>query len=392
MALNFLSLVDLKSTFLREYESRINQDSPLNNKAFLRITATALAFIAMIMQREVLSATKENLAITASRSGLIVIGAEYDLPIKEEISAVETIELPATTGTIIPALTNFTGDDNGVIYYNTSPSTASAGIATLEVTARTPGVIGNLDVGKTLSISRQIPGAELTATITAIITTGAEEEETEVYRQRVLDIIRSPGGGANSADYRNWSQEQEGAKRTFPYSGRAFGDPVTPEPPDRTVYVEADSTIDPDGIAPQTLLDDTKATIITDPLTGLHREPLGLTADTLYVVSIRRTDIFVEIRNATFVTGTEAQVKADILSAVQAYFLSLQPFVQGLDIDSERNDLITDLTVTETIQDVLKSNSASAESVGFGLSPGSFLPSYQLGQGEKAKSGGIVYG
>ena len=117
---SFPSLADLKTTFLQEYESKINQDSPLNNKAFLRITAAVLAIIAMIMQREVLAETKENLAISASRSGLITIGNNYDLPIKNEVSAVLKIELPAVTGTVIPSLTNFTGDDNGIIYYNIS--------------------------------------------------------------------------------------------------------------------------------------------------------------------------------------------------------------------------------------------------------------------------------
>ena len=73
------------------------------------------------------------------------------------------------------------------------------------------------------------------------------------------------------------------------------------------------------------------------------------------------------------------------------YFLGLNPFVAGLDIDSERNDLITDLTITEIIQDVLRANSASAEAVAFGLTPGTFLPTYYLGEGEKAKLGGVNY-
>lgn len=391
MAQNFPSLADLKNIFLSEYESAIGQEIPVNDKAQSRIDSTVLAFTAMIMQREVLTAIRENLALTASRAGLIKIGNNYELPIKAEVSTVLTATLPAVTDTEIPALTDFTGDDNGVIYYTTEAAVAVAGVATLNLTSRTPGVIGNLAVGKTLSNSRQIPGAELTATITETTTTGADTEDTEVYRQRVLDIIRAPGGGGNSADYRNWSQAVTNVKRTFPYSGRPYGDPIESAPPHRTVYVEVVEEIDADGIAPQTLLDAVKAEIITDPVTLQHREPLGLTEDTLHTASIRRTDIFVKITNPLFQTGTEAQVKSVILTAVTNYFLAIQPFVQGLDFDGDRNDLITALTVSNIVQDVLKANSASAEGIAFGLSVDTFLPSYQMGQGEKAKLGGITY-
>lgn len=393
MAQNFPELTELQAAYLLEFESRINQDSPLNNKAFLRILSYVLAMIAVLLRVEVITASKENLAITASRDGLILIGQEYDVLIKEEISTVLTVNLPTTSDpTVIPAGTNFTGDPNGVLYYNSESVTSAAGSAVLTITSRTPGVIGNLLVGEKLTISRQIPGATLIATITAIDTTGADAEATEVYRQRVLDVIRAPGGGANSADYRNWAQEQEGVKRAYPYSGLPLTDPGYPgSPPDRTVYIEAQASIDPDGIAPTSLLDDTKDTIITDPVTGLHREPLGLTSATLYVESITRTSFFTQISNAAFVTGTEAQVKADISTAVDAYFLSLEPFVDGLDIEADRNDKITDLSLSKVIQAVLEANGASAEEVAFGDAPGAFFPSYQLGQGEKAKNGGITY-
>jgi hypothetical protein len=389
----FPTAAQLKNTFLLKYESKINQDSPLNDKAFLRLSSAIWATIGVLIQKETIRSQRENLAITASRAGLIRIGTEYSLPIKDEVTTVLNVTLPATTGVQIPAGTNFVGDDNGILYFDSSTVVSVAGVATLQLTSRAPGVIGNLAAAQTLTMSRNIAGAEQIATITSIETTGADAEETEDYRQRVLDKIRAPGGGGNAADFRNWAGSQEGVRRAYPYSGVAFGDPLFPggEPPDRSVYIESTTAIDSDGIAPPSLIADTRTTIITDPDTGLHRQPLGLTNDTLYTLSIRRVEVFVEIRNATFLVGTEAAVKAEIDIAVTNYFLSLEPFIQGLDIDSGRNDLVTDLSISETVQDVLKSNSASAEGIGFGLIPGSFLPSYQLGQGEKTKSGGVSY-
>ena len=235
----FPTATELFNRFLAKFESLINQNSPLNDKAFLRIESKNQAITATLLQKEVITAQRENLAITASRAGLILIGTEYDLPIKEEISTVLNVTLPATTSTEIPAGTNFTGDDNGILYFNADIATSVAGVVTFQITSRTPGTIGNLEAAQTLTISRQIPGAELTATIVTVETTGADAEETEVYRQRVLDIIRAPGGGGNSADFRNWAQEQEGVTRAFPYAGVAFGDPLFPggSPPDSPACV-----------------------------------------------------------------------------------------------------------------------------------------------------------
>jgi len=389
----FPTISELRAQFLLEYESQIGQSAPLNNKALLRIKAKVMAGIATLMQREVQTNTKENLAISASRAGLITIGNEYDLPIKDEQAAIVDATLPATTGTVIPAGTNFSGDDNGLLYYNAAPITAAADVATLELTCRTLGVVGNLNVSQTLTISRNIAGLlSLTATVTGTDTAGADAEDTEDYRQRVLDIIRAPGGGGNSADYRNWAQEAANVVRAFPYSGLPWDDPLAPgEPPERTVYIEADTDIDPDGIPDAPTLAAALASIETDPITGQDRQPLGLTSDTLYVEPIRRTSFYMLITNAVFVAGTDAQVKADIATALDQYFLGLAPFVAGLDADADRNDMITSVSVGEIVQGVLAANSASADRVQFGDGVGVYLDNYQLGQGEKAKNGGITY-
>lgn len=395
MSQDFPTEQQLFDTFLANFEATLGQNVPINDKAFIRIDAANQAVIAMLMQREAVINTRENLAITASRAGLIAIGKEYDLPIKAEVSAVLTAAMPATTGTIIPALKDFVGDDNGVLYFDASSVTAVADVATMTLTSRDPGVIGNLLVGQTLTFSVEIAGVQSKiTTITAIDTLGADAEDTEVYRQRVLDIIRAPGGGGNLADYRNWAQETPNAVRAFPYAGLPWDDPSYPgAPPERTIYIEADTSIDADGIPTQPVLDAAREMIITDPVTGIHRQPLGPTNDTLYVEPIRRTEFYVEIRGAVFVSGTDAQVQADILTAITTYFLSLQPFIDGLDIAADRNDIITQLSISEVVQDTLRANSATATGIGFGVAPASFLSDYSLGKGEKAKIavGGVTY-
>ena len=159
-------------------------------------------------------------------------------------------------------------------------------------------------------------------------------------------------------------------------------------PPDRTVYIEATTAIDPDGIAPSSLLDEVRATITTDPTTGLSRQPLCLTDDTLYVESIVRTTFFVTITSLIVDTSVESDCKSDIKDALDLYFRSVRPFVDGLDAPIDRNDSITDPKVSEVVQDVVASYGGNVSGVAFDISIGGSVSKYQLNPNELAKLGG----
>lgn len=162
-------------------------------------------------------------------------------------------------------------------------------------------------------------------------------------------------------------------------------------PGDRTVFVEATESIDPDGIAPQSLLDDVRDYINTDPITGKARPPLGMTDENLFILSITRTAFSVEIRDLVVDSDLEADTKEKIEIEVDAYFRGVFPFIEGVDPPASRNDVITDLTVSRVIQGVLDRYGATAGGVGIYFTAGIFFPSYVLGQGELAKAGPITY-
>lgn len=388
MGLTLLTTTELFDRNLANIEGQVNQTSPLNDKAFNRVLSAILALNDKELQNFAADRAIANLVITATGGDLDILGAEYGVTRKPAEAAVLTIELPAITGTIIPVTVDYTGDSNGIRYLPDAAATAAAGIATQSVTAQTLGTAGNLVVSDTMSIGTQIAGAETQATVTVIDNTGADEETDSAYRQRILDQIQSVQGGGNSADYRIWSEEVAGVARAYPYAGDTLG---AGSPPERTVYVEAETSIDADGLAPSSLLTEVRTSITTDPVTGISRQPLGLTDATLNVVSITRTSMFVEIRGLTVEATIETQVKADVATAVETYFRSLRPFIGGLDVPSQRNDTITALTVGNIVQDVLGANGASAETVSFGLTASTTLPEYNFAQGETTKSGGITY-
>jgi vacuolar-type H+-ATPase subunit E/Vma4 len=111
----------------------------------------------------------------------------------------------------------------------------------------------------------------------------------------------------------------------------------------------------------------------------------------LFVESIIRTSIFIDISDLDVETEKESDCKSDISDALDLYFRTIRPFVDGVDVEQERDDTITNVSVSEILSDVLKSYGATVQTVTFGLVVGVSIPLYTLDQGELAKLGGITY-
>lgn len=376
---------------LANFENKLNQTSPLNDKAFLRVLSVIQAGQATGIYKYAADRVLQCLALTATNGGLDAIGINYGVVRKPAEAAQFISTIPGTDTTVIPITVDFVGDANGIRYSLDSAATVSGGLATLNLTAKTLGVAGNLNVSDTLTIGRTVPGVQSTATITSITNTGAEQETDDAYRLRVLDALRTTPGGGNSADYRIWSEEVAGVARAYPFAGKPVTSALASAPPDRTVYVEAETTIDPDGIPPQSLLDEVRASITADPETGISRQPLGLTDDTLFVEPIVRTTFFVTISDLVVDSNVEAAAKADIETALETYFRSVRPYVDGLDSPISRNDTLTDASVSEVIQDVVSSYGGSASGIAFDVTPGTSIPKYQLNPNELGKLGAVAY-
>lgn len=381
-------LQELFEAHLARLEGEIGQTSPLNDKAFLRVLAIVEAGIDIGHYKFAVDAALQCLALTATNDGLDKIGEDNNTPRKQAQIAILEAELPAINGTLVPAGHEFVGDSNGIRYKNKADVVAAAGVAVLDLRCTESGTVGNLDITDTLSISAQIAGAETVADVTDTIQLGVDKESDADYRPRVLFAQRAITGGANATDHKIWAEAVTGVKRAFPYAGR----PAPPHfPGDRTVYVEATTDVDADGIAPAPLLADVRAAINYDPITGESRMVLGLTDATLWVESIIRTSIFVEIRDLDVEAAKEVNCKSDISDALDLYLRSIAPFVDGVDIAQERTDTITPPSVSEIVQDVLFSYGAHCQGIGFGLVVGVFLPLYLLNPGELTKLGAVAY-
>jgi hypothetical protein len=695
MALSLKTVLEYFNLFKANFESFLNQDAPVNDKAYMNAESAVYAAVSKGHNLYAAERAKQNLALTATGDDLDNIGLEYDVIRSPAEAAQLEIELPGINGTIIPAGTDFVGDSNGERYFSDAAAVIAGGIAVIDITAEDVGDAGNLIIGTdTLSIGRQIAGAETVADVTDILNIGLDKETDESYRPRILTVIRATRGGGNATDYKIWAEGVAGVERAFPISGKPIeilqGDGITwlerasasdsnwrsiaysPElnlfcaiadsgaigsrimtspdgihwtsrtasvasdwqsvtwgnglfvavadsgvaaarimtspdginwtsrtapnandyrsvcygdglfvavsitgaldrvmtspdginwtarttpnnnnyyavtyggglyvavstsgvgnrvmtstdgvtwsagvsaadllwrdivysseidlfvavasdgilasvmtspdglawtirnaasvnqwfgvcygngiftavsvtgaldrvmtspdginwtarttpnnnnfidiiygngtfvsvsntgtgdrvmtngyvsfTSDRTVYIEAESSIDPDGIAPQSLLDDVRDAINNDPDTGRSRPPLGLTDSTLYVSSISRTDFYTNIDNIQIDPNNLAAAQSDIEDALDLYYAGLSPYLDGIDVILERNDKISDMTLSRIVQDVLSSYGAVADNVSFGLSAGVFdQNTYTLAPGELAKNTAVTY-
>jgi hypothetical protein len=327
--------------------------------------------------------------MTAVGDDLDIIGLNVNTPRKSAVAAIMTATLPATTGVIIPATTDFISNANGLRYRPTAQVTSVGGVATLHLQCVQSGALGSLDVGDTFAMSSQIAGATTEATVTVIDTLGIDKESDTDYRPRVLFAQRAITGAANATDHKIWSEGVTGVKTCFPYSGRPIDAGVS-YPGDRTVYIESTVDVDADGLAPAWLLALVRTAIVYN-ISGMSQVPLGITDATLWTRSITRTTMYVEVRDLVVDADKDAACRAGILTACTNYFAMIKPFVDGVDLPQERTDTITAMALGLIVQDVLSAYGAYATSIGFGMAPGVFVSTYILGQGERTKIGAVAY-
>jgi len=389
MSMEIPTTKEIADSNLYNFEKELNQEAPLNDKAFLRVLSGVEALQIASLYRFIVERSLQNLASTASGEDLSRIGESIGIFRKASIPAILDAEIQGSDGVIIPQGTEFIGQINGLVYLTDNNQTIAAGIATLTLTAKLPGTSGNLGVGEILNISTQIAGANSLATISEIIQIGTEEESEEGYRARVLRRQQAKPQGGAAADYQAWGEEVEGVAHIYPYAGDVAGD--TSIPGQRTIFVEAEVSINTDGIAPQTLLDEVRESIIYDQNGRATRQPLGLPSDLLFVVSITRTSVFVRIINMEVDSGLVSSTQAKISLALDELFRSMSPFIGGITFGTRQVGVITDPLVSDVVQDIITEAGGTVEQVQFQIPSGTTLDVYQLDRGELAKLGGVTY-
>ncbi len=159
---------------------------------------------------------------TADAESLVAHGARWKIYRTPAVAATGTAAFTGVNGAIVPAATVLLRAD-GVRYLTAADATIAAGVATADITAESAGQIGSAPLSTSLQLSTPISGVNSAATASTAIAGGADIEEVEDWRSRILARIRRAPHGGNSSDYVAWALEIPGVTRVWVTTGPGAG-------------------------------------------------------------------------------------------------------------------------------------------------------------------------
>lgn len=392
MSLTTPTTQQINDNIVAQLEASLNQSIPLLPKSFLRVLAKALAGVFILLYKYAGFMFLQSFVRTASYAETEVNGSLVNpllewgrlIGIGDPTAATQAellidITVENQTGSL-PAGTQLVGPSNGVTYITLTSVLLSS--STVQATVRAvsdqndtggAGTIGNLDPGATVSFANPLANVTRNATVVSQVVTGADAEDIEVYRQRIIDRFQKQPQGGAYADYELWGESVAGILNVYPYTSTCPGQV--------DLYVEATeaSSGSPDGIPTTAQLQAVLDAVELDSSGLATRRPAGALVNAFPI-----TRIAFVITVTSLDVADVAQTQTDITTAVQEYFSSRAPFIEGLTVPP-RVDRITSSGVNGVIEDIVSS-------VG-GLFGGAVVTQngvtitvYSLGFGEKAKA------
>jgi uncharacterized phage protein gp47/JayE len=391
------SIQEISDNIITQLQSALNQTVPLLPRSFLRVLAKVAAGLWVLLYKYSGWVSLQSFVRTASVSSSTINGVAV-VPLVEwgrligigdpaaGTQAELLVDIVVTNqGGTLPSGSQLLGTSAGVTYITVGAVSLNA--ATVPATVRAVadqadgggvGTIGNLNAGETISFVSPLPNVQRDALVVQQVTTGADAEDMEVYRERVVDRFQKlPQGGAY-ADYELWGAEPAGILHVYPYTSECAGQV--------DVYVEAtpESSGDPDGIPTLAQLQEVSDAIERDESGLASRRPAGALVN---VFPITRLAFNVSVSGLS--VDNLGQAQADITAALEEYFRERAPYIIGLSV-LPRVDRITSSAIGGVVDDITSAAGGVFASVAVAQGE-TEIELYTLGVGEKAKAGTVDF-
>ena len=348
------TISEIYNDIISDIESEMGVKVPAYGKTFIRAIAAVQAAKLYIINLSIDFLKRNTLPDTADsqdkggtllRWGRIVLGrypfsatqAQYDVTVTGQIGA--TIEASTTFQS------RANSQSPNQLYVLDNQFTFSSTTETITLRALDAGLASSLEVGDELIATVPIDNVNKTAVVDSEIVTPEDGETNETYRQRILEAFRTEPQGGAAVDYRGWANEITGVAQSYPYAAVGINQAGNID-----VYVEATQAASTDGKGtPSTqLIQDVQSAIEINPDTTLPigergRKPLGVIVD---AQSITPLDVTVTVDDFQDLTAVkESAIKDEIITTVNA----IRPFVDSIDSQSSRNDVLTSNAVISAI-------------------------------------------
>lgn len=180
-----------------EFELRRSLPGVLS-RAFAEPVNSLYGFIDLLARELLPDTAKAWLVRHAGIRGIYRLAAQF---------ATGNIKFTGTNGTVVPAGTLLRRSD-AIEFETLAEVTVAAGIAVAAIRCTDAGLTGNMDAGKILPLVSPVAGLSSNGTIEpGGLTGGAEAEDDESLRARLLARLRQPPHGGAFFDFVTWAKE-----------------------------------------------------------------------------------------------------------------------------------------------------------------------------------------
>lgn len=397
MSLSTPSTKEISDNLIAQIESSINQTIPLLPKSFIRVLAKAISGVFILLYKYGGFIFLQLFIKNASFTNTIINGKTLN-PLIEWGKLVGVGEPKSATNAellinitvdnqigSIDSQTQLIGKINGVTYLTISSVLLNA--STVQTTIKAVadqqnggglGIIGNLNAGDIVSFVNPLANIQRDAVVVSQIVTGANAEEIEAYRQRVMDRWQKPPRGGAYSDYEIWGEEVEGIVNVYPYTSDCPGQ--------IDVYVEAtpESSGNADGFPTLAQLQAVLDSINYDVNGLASRRPVGALVNTFSI-----TRAVIDTRIINLIVENQADVRESIINAIDEYLQSREPYIEGLSV-LPKKDRISINSIGGIIEDIVSANSGTFNDVFISIN-GFDTNIYNLEIGQKAKIGMVSF-
>ncbi len=201
----------------QDFESRLQTAGSLLRRAVATVFARVLAGAAHLLHGHLEFVGEQVMPDTAIVKYLERWASIWGISRTPAAYAGGSVDMTGTNGGVIPAGTKYSRAD-GWEYESQAEATIAAGVASVEVEALTAGADGNAEEDVELVLVTPITGVNSSGYVDSDeLSGGADEEDDDGLRERVLDRIRRPPMGGAEADYEKWALEVAGVTRVWVY-------------------------------------------------------------------------------------------------------------------------------------------------------------------------------
>lgn len=204
------SLQDLLDQITADIDSRLDGTDAKLRRSVLNVIANVEAGVAHGLYGYIGFLSLQIFPDTAQVEYLNRWGVIWGVERLQAVAATGQVDFTGTNGTVIPLGTELQRSDLQT-YLTTEAVTISGGVATADVEAETPGLIGNTAQDSVFNFTSPIAGVDSECEVhTGGLIGGIDIEDDDSYLVRILEKIQQPPQGGSAQDYVIWAKEVAG--------------------------------------------------------------------------------------------------------------------------------------------------------------------------------------